>query len=222
MKYILFICSLILSTFSNAEQVPTSEALLNQQYVAGINEFQKKVYYSEVLPASSAGCPAAGFKIINGAERQTGGLVKAEKYLSIVGTSAQTQAQALTKTNMCGSCQQTVNVTPFVITQPAKVKYKPECDARPTVSFESDFQTDKEAEDYSQAILKNKNQEGQRLYAGCQDPCAFTVYAGKRTLPNGKIRSTMTVNCGQPRSSSILFANYNYSYGTAVQWSCIK
>lgn len=221
MKIALSFLTLLLA-FQNAsaEQIAADLILANQHQVA-MSEYSSKLVDGELSP-STADCPAAGFKFVEGGPGLSGGLMSAKANLGKLDVLAQAQAKSLSATNYCGLCQQTVYVTPSVITRPAKIAAKVFCDNRPTTSFEADFQTDKEAEDFSQNIINKKNQEGERLYAACPDPCAFSVYAGKRTLPNGKVHSTLTVNCGQPRNTSVLFAKYNFSFGTAVQWSCRK
>lgn len=219
MNIMTFAIAVLLSTSGYAGTASNSDALLASQAQVAISEFSNQLT-AEPLPPSSSGCPISGYKIIPGSEKKTGSLMNAKKHLRGLSALALSQAKDLMATNACESCQQTLQATPFLITSPSKVAYKEMCDNRPTVSFEADFQSDSEAESYTQAILNKKNQEGQRLYAGCPDPCAFTVYAGKRTLDNGKVRSTMTVQCGQPRNTSILFAKYHFSYGTALRWTC--
>lgn len=199
-----------------------SQSIIPNQHKTAMKQFSEKLQ-EEDLGVSDAGCPVGGTKNIDGAKVLSSTALNAEKQLSqLIPLSAALASSELAKVNACGTCQQMAIATPYVVTAPAKVSAKAFCDNRPTVSFEGDFQDEEAGEDYIQDVLKKKNADGQRLYAGCPDPCAFSVYSGKRTLANGKIRLTTTVLCGQPRNTGILFAKYNYSYGTLVQWTCKK
>ena len=222
MKRLILTSSLLLSCVGFAQSPASSEQALAKQHQVAMTEFTAQVKESNFLAASDVGCPVAGSKIVNGQKTDTGTLLSAKGILKKLAIPAAAENKALAAQNNCGSCRQTIATTSFVVTRPAKVALKAFCDNRPTSTFMADFQTEKDAQEYTEEILNKKNAEGQRLYAACPDPCAFSVYAGKQVLSNGKVRSTLTVNCGQPRNTSPLFAKYNYSYGTTVQWSCHK
>lgn len=207
---------------STAAQSTVAPSVIATQHKVAMKQFSEKLQ-EEDLGVSDTGCPAGGTRNVDGAKIISATALSAEKQISqLMPLSAALAAAELAKPSVCGTCKQMVIATPYVITAPAKVSVKAFCDNRPTMTVEGDFQSEDQGEDYIQDVLKKKNADGQRLYAGCPDPCAFSVYSGKRTLANGKIRLTTTVLCGQPRNTGILFAKYNYSYGTIVQHTCKK
>lgn len=220
-KLILFlIISVVVQNLYAVSEIDKAQIQKKQEQTA-ITQFSATAKEESVLP-SDVGCPAGGFKVFPGTTVLTGSLASAKESLSKLGLEANAQAQKIYQTNSCGSCKPRMHLTQFVVTKPAKISYQAFCDGRPTMNFEADFQSDEEAEQYSQDIIRKKNSEGKRLYAGCPDPCAFSVYAGKRKLSNGKTKSITTVVCGQPRNTSILFAKYSYTFGNTAQWSCHK
>lgn len=199
-----------------------SQSVITTQHQVALKHFSEKLQ-EEDLGVSDAGCPAGSLKHIEGNKVLSGSAMSADTNVALLNPLANALASTeLAKLKVCGTCKQMAVATPYFVTTPAKVAPRAFCDNRPTVTFEDDFQSQKEGEEFVQRILKKKNQEGERLYAGCPDPCAYSVYSGKRVLANGKIRLTTTILCGQPRNSNILFAKYNYSYGAALQYTCKK
>lgn len=167
-------------------------------------------------------CPAAGINTIESSQIIEGRLTSAKKALTTIESSLNNEAgQFKNEVSKCGQCKQHNVVTPITVTRPRNLGAQTQtCDNRPIELVRSEFASRTEAEEFVKVTLDKGNHEGERIYAGCPDPCSFYVYNAMTPLENGKTRLQLVVQCGQPRSG--LLAKYIFSGALVHEWTCSK
>lgn len=167
-----------------------------------------------------ASCPHSGMETLEIGKIE-GRLPSARDSITKIQQLTETEAKMiLGKSNKCGTCKQNNVMTTINVTRPMTDKKVQACENLKTEVIRSEFTDHQNMEAFVQAVLDGKNQEGQRIYAACPNPCSFYVYSASTVLPNGQLRSNLYVQCGQPRSG--LLGKYTFSGAVTQEWTCSK
>lgn len=167
------------------------------------------------------GCPKGGKQVRETRTVLEGSLFSAEGIVKQINQSNKREAQPLRMDqSKCGSCEQINVVSETTVSRPKTSKYVARCETYPTQNVRGEFNSEMDAAKYAEAVLKQRNNDGDRLYAGCPDPCSFYIYNALTPLSNGKVRLNLTVRCGQPREG--LMSKYVFSGALVQEWTCAK
>ncbi len=173
--------------------------------------------------ASDSACPAEGMDLIEDIHETKGALANAlDSMDEMMKVISPTVAKKKSDVGRCGACKQTNVVSSYASISPEKTMPIPECGNRAAETFAIDVASKEGAKDFTEKLLSGDNAEGKRLQAACPDPCAYYVTTAQTQQDNGTTHLTLTVQCGQPRKGSVLFATYEYKAGVVHQWTCSK
>ncbi len=171
---------------------------------------------SEVNKECAVGATADFDKLATG---RAGASSSSAMIASLLEKIENRRQELLVDSSHCGSCQQVNDVATFTTTEPEKTLRDASCDTMPTINIQKELPAG-EIQSFAAATLQGKTDEGKKLYAGCPNPCSFHIATATTPLENQNSLLNLTVQCGQPRNGSILFAKYNYSSGLLHKWTC--
>ncbi len=186
----------------------------------GIPVMKKSVIESFVKTAQTKSCPMGGSLSFDRLAQNTGSATgSAEAVARLIESIDMRRDQLNVDSSRCGSCQQINQVAAYTTSEPSKTTLNASCDNRPTVNIRKLLPSN-QIESFVSSTLRGSTAEGKSLYQGCPDPCSFYVASATTERDENQSLLNLTVQCGQPRSGSILFAKYKYTAGLIQKWSC--
>ena len=187
---------------------------------AGLPVLKTAVYKSFVSSKVNPACSPGGQNSVDKIHQVEGSATAAKSIVRSLVEGTQTELSSLSNdSSKCGSCRQVNQVVIYTTSEPAQVNADSSCDNRPTVNIQIEL-PDSDIQIYAESTLKGDTPQGQQLYQGCPDPCAFNTASAATPAGNGRSLLNLTVHCGQPRTGFILFAKYKFSSGLIHKWVC--
>lgn len=217
---VLGLCQAVVAT-SGAAETFNKQEFLKEGVSMTQNSLQSLM--KDLSLADSRSCPSGGTEFVENIRQEKG---KIFSFMDRVDDVRDSVKPALRErqadSQRCGSCKQTNVVSLVTSVSPEETRFTPECTNRPAETLSVNLESKSSIKDFIGNVLQGRNSEGKRLYKACPDPCAFYVTSAETDLPDGRALLTLTVQCGQPRKSSIFSAKYDFQSGLIHQWTCSK
>lgn len=211
---------LLMTTLNtNANAAACNEACRHQRSLSQLTEV--------VLDHSKNGpqdleCAESGSRLSEAKLVLEGGVMSSKNLAEKILQNLQMHAGRLqTDQSQCGgTCQQTNVISQIVVSRPKTAGVNAKCSSYPDQLVKDEFDSEEEAASFVEETLRGNNRQGERLHAGCPDPCSFYVYNAATKKDDDRIQLNLMVRCGDPRGS--LFSKYVFSGALVQEWTCQK